>query len=756
LKLRDLTNIKLPSWQQKLRGEIFFIFFLLIFFYSNVFSYYKVWVFFHRNLSSNQINNFLKSQKIKTTYISYNLKIASCFLNKDNLKRLKEYKNFITGFSLVKSYRFDNIVPLKKSFSYNLEVDEKNLWREKFSSQFYYQYKFGGIISFLNYFDLDTLKKVKIGVIDAGFFSDNKSFSKINIKEVKNLTPEGLDEDVSGASHGTLVTSLIGGYSPYQIYTSGIGCDFYLVKTEVNKYERIIEEDFLLHGIEYLADTIGIDVINISLGYNIFDDTTQHDIQQLTGDSLVLEKAINYYFYNKGIIFTIAAGNEYTSDWKYIIVPADAKEAISVGSVNSDSIHSLFSSVGISENNIKPNVVYLGENVSGFNGTNDNSYIETASGTSLASPLVLNYIILAKRLLNLSPFEIKDKLYRTSSNWNNPNLVYGYGIPNAFKLLNDSSNIFGFVLDKDTKNPLYGVKIKYNNREILSSSDGFFYIGDLSEKNISIKLSYPGFYDTTYVLSTLSFDSLLLRKKMNTLTLYLYYNQNTPLLTYAKIKYLDDNNNTIDSSYSLNDFSFFIPEKFSKIKIEYNDPLTHSVITKVISKDTLYNGKKIFLMQNIKIITFLNNLNNPIDNMDVSIISGKKIINLKTDQNGKVIILYDDINSFNFSVKTNSNIYENIIVNMSFSSEDTTIFLNIKPYIYPNPAIGDQNIYIRSEDNDEIFIVNSNGRILDLNLVYNPIEKSFILNSFDLSSGVYYIIIKRGEKKFRKKILVIK
>ena len=86
------------------------------------------------------------------------------------------------------------------------------------------------------------------------------------------------------------------------------------------------------------ADSVGVDVVNSSLGYYKFDgDNPQMDFTyaDMNGKASRASRAATLAA-KKGIIVVVSAGNEGSTKWHYIGSPADAEGIISVGSVTAD------------------------------------------------------------------------------------------------------------------------------------------------------------------------------------------------------------------------------------------------------------------------------------------------------------------------------------------------------------------------------------------------------------------------------------
>ncbi|MFN5171310.1 MAG: S8/S53 family peptidase [Cyclobacteriaceae bacterium] len=179
------------------------------------------------------------------------------------------------------------------------------------------------------------------------------------------------------------------------------------------------------------ADSAGVDVINSSLGYYDFDDPSMNYAKaDLTGDRAVVTRAATMAR-DRGMIVVCSAGNEGAIAWKLVTPPADADGILAVGAVNSSGLRTGFSSTGpTADNRIKPDVMALG---SGTTVINQSGNVTTASGTSLASPLVAG---LAGGLLQYNPSwkasDVVHAIKGSASLAARPDQFMGYGIPNFY------------------------------------------------------------------------------------------------------------------------------------------------------------------------------------------------------------------------------------------------------------------------------------------------------------------------------------
>jgi subtilisin family serine protease len=140
------------------------------------------------------------------------------------------------------------------------------------------------------------------------------------------------------------------------------------------------------------------------------------------------------------MIVVCSAGNEGARAWKYITAPADVNGVLAIGSVTTTGSRSSFSSFGPSaDNRIKPDVVAFG---SGTVVVTPTGSIGTASGTSLASPLVACLAAgLVQAYPSLTSQEIRDAIIKSGDQSFAPDNNKGYGIPNFEGAVNSLKTI---------------------------------------------------------------------------------------------------------------------------------------------------------------------------------------------------------------------------------------------------------------------------------------------------------------------------
>lgn len=235
--------------------------------------------------------------------------------------------------------------------------------------------------------------------------------------------------------HGTEVLSVIGAQIP-DAYTGGaFEASFQLFITEDVVTEYRIEEYNWLFAAER-ADSAGVDIIHSSLGYYDFDEPSMnYSLSQMDGKTAVVTQAAQLAA-DRGIIVVTSAGNEGNiASWRIITAPADAVDVLAIGGVNSAREKTNSSSIGpTSDNRIKPDLAALGMGVKVVKASGQ---ISTASGTSLAAPLVTSLVAgVVQRYPDLTSRQIVDLLKQTASQATRPDNLLGYGIPNFQAVVN--------------------------------------------------------------------------------------------------------------------------------------------------------------------------------------------------------------------------------------------------------------------------------------------------------------------------------
>jgi serine protease AprX len=275
---------------------------------------------------------------------------------------------------------------------------------------------------------------MQIGIIDNGFL-DSKTASVLDtlwhnhqvIASHDFLNDDSLVYNEGG--HGTEVLSCIAANTSGLMMGSAPYAKFYLLRSEIDSTEKILEEYQWVSAIEY-ADSAGADVINSSLGYTTFDDPTQsHTWADLNGRTSVASISATMAA-RRGMIVCVAAGNEGGSTWQKISVPADADSILAVGAVDAGGAYANFSSTGnTADGRIKPDVMAQGENATIFDISA--GMVTVGSGTSFASPIMAGMVTcLWQGNPTKTNMEVIKAIKESATQYTHPDSLLGYGIPN--------------------------------------------------------------------------------------------------------------------------------------------------------------------------------------------------------------------------------------------------------------------------------------------------------------------------------------
>jgi len=283
-------------------------------------------------------------------------------------------------------------------------------------------------------------KGIQIGVIDAGFMNVNinPAFDSLRLqgrllgtKDFINPTSDIYSED----AHGAMVLSTMTGNLPGHFLGTAPDASFWLIRTEYSPTEYKVETDFWCSGIEF-ADSVGVDIATSSLGYSLFDDPSMNfSYADMNGKVSRASRAANLAS-RKGIVVTVAAGNEGAAAWHYISSPSDADGIITVGAVTSAGISSSFSSFGpSSDGRVKPEVCATGTSSALVNTAGAPGY---GNGTSFATPIMAGMMAcLLQRYKAIDPMidiqTLLNAVFKSGSLYNNPTTQMGYGIPDFVK-----------------------------------------------------------------------------------------------------------------------------------------------------------------------------------------------------------------------------------------------------------------------------------------------------------------------------------
>ena len=283
-----------------------------------------------------------------------------------------------------------------------------------------------------------------IAVLDAGFENVDQLPIFEKAREEGRIR-DGIDAmDSQGGlyahhRHGTAVLGTIAGSLEDSLIGTAPEGTFWLYRTEDAYSEYLIEEDYWIAAAEH-ADSIGIDMINTSLGYSQFDDSTMnHSTEELNGITARISQATQWAA-ERGILCVTSAGNSGNAPWHYITAPADADGILAVGAVNNEGTHASFSGYGpTSDGRIKPDVMALGVQAA---YPYADSTIRNGNGTSFSSPILCGAAAcLWQAFPEATAQEVRLAIINSSHLAASPNDSMGFGIPDlriAYKILDET------------------------------------------------------------------------------------------------------------------------------------------------------------------------------------------------------------------------------------------------------------------------------------------------------------------------------
>ncbi|PCI94584.1 MAG: peptidase S8 [Flavobacteriales bacterium] len=273
-------------------------------------------------------------------------------------------------------------------------------------------------------------ENVLLAVLDAGFNNMDSviAFDSLFLQNRIIDKYDFIDNDTNvfeKSGHGTLVSGVIAGNQVNYI-GSAPHVNLCLYITEDVSREVHEEEFDLVRGLER-ADSVGADLVNISLGYFKFD-TLQGDYTyaDMDGETTISAQGIQIAA-SKGLLIVTSAGN---SGPGHIGTPCDPDSILCVGATDTNNIVASFSSVGPSaDGRIKPDIAAIGRNAMCVY-TDGN--IGRCNGTSFSSPLTCGMVAcLIQAHPTLTMMDVINSVRESGHQYNTPDSLLGYGIPNA-------------------------------------------------------------------------------------------------------------------------------------------------------------------------------------------------------------------------------------------------------------------------------------------------------------------------------------
>ena len=275
-------------------------------------------------------------------------------------------------------------------------------------------------------------KGMHVAVIDAGFYNADeiKFFRKMDLLGTRDFVNPNSDIYAENA-HGLMVLSCMAANLPKVFVGTAPEASYWLLRSEDNDSEQPVEEDYWAAAIEF-ADSVGVDVVNTSLGYYEFDEGfPAYRYRDLDGHYSLMSHSASLAA-DKGIVVVCSAGNSGDDPWKKVTPPGDSENVLTVGAINKNLVNARFSSIGNSaDGRIKPDVMAIGQQsvVSGTDGS-----VSKANGTSFASPTMCGVVACFWQACPwLTAKEVIEAVRQVGDRVDYPDNIYGYGVPNLWK-----------------------------------------------------------------------------------------------------------------------------------------------------------------------------------------------------------------------------------------------------------------------------------------------------------------------------------
>ncbi len=280
-----------------------------------------------------------------------------------------------------------------------------------------------------------TGEGITIAVMDSGFPNVNTMGAFQRLRDNGDLL-NGYDfvdrtSEVylsAASSHGTRVLSDMAGFVQDQFVGTAPDASYYVFRTEDAASETPVEESYWVEAAER-ADSLGVDMINTSLGYRVYDNANyNYTPADMNGEVAFISKGASIAV-EKGILVVVSAGNSGATEWQTVGAPGDSPDVLSIGAVDANGDYVAFSSQGgaAQVGYQKPDVVARGGNAYVID---EDNMITQNNGTSFSGPILCGGIAsLWQAIPNASPTEVMEYVRQSASQYTNPDDLLGYGIP---------------------------------------------------------------------------------------------------------------------------------------------------------------------------------------------------------------------------------------------------------------------------------------------------------------------------------------
>ena len=275
-------------------------------------------------------------------------------------------------------------------------------------------------------------KGMHIAVIDAGFYNADeiKFFKKMDLLGTRDFV--NAESDIYAENgHGMMVLSCMAANAKDAFVGTAPEASFWLLRSEDADTEQPVEEDYWSAAIEF-ADSVGVDVVNTSLGYHAFDEGYGgYRYRDLDGHTSMMSHSASMAA-DKGVIVVCSAGNSGRKAWKKMTPPGDSENVLTVGAINYDLENADFSSIGhTSDGRIKPDVMAIGVSSVVSSGSGK---VSQGNGTSFASPIMCGVVACFWQACPwLTAKEVIKAVQQAGDRVDYPDNIYGYGVPNLWK-----------------------------------------------------------------------------------------------------------------------------------------------------------------------------------------------------------------------------------------------------------------------------------------------------------------------------------
>ncbi|MGB1003531.1 MAG: S8 family serine peptidase [Salibacteraceae bacterium] len=301
-------------------------------------------------------------------------------------------------------------------------------------------------------------------------------------------------------THGRGVSFIVLGNEPDTFVGMAPLVNTLLYITDDLQTETLQDEFNYVKALER-ADSIGVDIVNASLSYKIFDNpSNDYSYSDMDGNTAISTLGCNIAA-QKGILIVNSAGNS-----GHIGAPADAIGILSVGGAAKFKSSDYISSTGpTADGRICPNIAGLTENANTIYG---NSITGTYyMGTSTAAPFISG---LAACLMEAHPThsvsQIIDAIQQSANQAQNPDSLIGYGVPNArladsilnsvvsVKLLNHNTSSVSVFPNPSTHRITVASETLIQKVEIYSVTGQLIQTHELNQESIHLHIGSKGVF----------------------------------------------------------------------------------------------------------------------------------------------------------------------------------------------------------------------------------------------------------------------